>query len=39
MNGWPINGMREHTAPEKLSEFLLGRGIKGSRSILMTGVL
>ena len=29
MNGWPINGMREHTAPEKLSEFLLGRGIKG----------
>src|SRR5260370_7601128 len=29
MNGWPINGMREHTAPEKLAEFLLGRGIKG----------
>jgi len=29
MNGWPINGMREHTAPEKLTEFLLGRGIKG----------
>ena len=29
MNGWPINGMREHDAPEKLTEFLLGRGIKG----------
>src|SRR3984893_5531346 len=29
MNGWPINGMREHTHPEQLSEFLLGRGIKG----------
>jgi L-alanine-DL-glutamate epimerase-like enolase superfamily enzyme len=29
MNGWPINGMREHTAPEKLAEFLLARGIKG----------
>ena len=29
MNGWPINGMREHTAPEKLTEFLLSRGIKG----------
>src|SRR5712692_4235699 len=29
MNGWPINGMREHTAPEKLAEFLLKRGIKG----------
>ena len=21
MNGWPINGMREHTDPEKLTEF------------------
>src|SRR6266568_1646841 len=29
MNGWPINGMREHTAPEKLAEFLLKRSIKG----------
>ena len=29
MNGWPINGMREHTEPEKLTEFLLSRGIKG----------
>jgi galactonate dehydratase len=29
MNGWPINGMREHDAPEKLTEFLLSRGIKG----------
>jgi L-alanine-DL-glutamate epimerase-like enolase superfamily enzyme len=29
MNGWPINGMREHTEPEKLTEFLLARGIKG----------
>jgi galactonate dehydratase len=29
MNGWPINGMREHDFPEKITEFLLGRGIKG----------
>ena len=29
MNGWPINGMREHTHPEKLAEFLLKRGIRG----------
>jgi L-alanine-DL-glutamate epimerase-like enolase superfamily enzyme len=29
MNGWPINGMREHTHPEQLAEFLLKRGIKG----------
>jgi len=29
MNGWTINGMREHDAPEKITEFLLGRGIKG----------
>jgi galactonate dehydratase len=29
MNGWPINGMREHDAPEKITEFLLQRGIKG----------
>ena len=29
MNGWPINGMREHTDPEKLTEFLLKRGIRG----------
>lgn len=29
MNGWPVNGMREHTEPEKLTEFLLNRGIKG----------
>jgi galactonate dehydratase len=29
MNGWPISGMREHTEPEKLTEFLLARGIKG----------
>jgi len=28
MNGWPINGMREHTDPEKLTEFLLKRGIR-----------
>ena len=28
MNGWPINGMREHTHPEQLAEFLLKRGIK-----------
>jgi L-alanine-DL-glutamate epimerase-like enolase superfamily enzyme len=29
MNGWTINGMREHDAPEKIVEFLLKRGIKG----------
>src|SRR6185436_13971100 len=29
MNGWTINGMREHDFPEKITEFLLGRGIKG----------
>lgn len=29
MNGWPINGMREHDYPEKITEFLLKRGIKG----------
>ena len=29
MNGWPINGMREHDQPEKITEFLLQRGIKG----------
>ncbi|MGH9630959.1 MAG: mandelate racemase/muconate lactonizing enzyme family protein, partial [Bryobacteraceae bacterium] len=28
MNGWTINGMREHDAPEKIAEFLLGRGIR-----------
>jgi galactonate dehydratase len=28
MNGWPINGMREHDAPEKIADFLLGRGIR-----------
>jgi len=28
MNGWPINGMREHDYPEKIAEFLLKRGIK-----------
>ena len=28
MNGWPINGMREHDYPEKITEFLLKRGIK-----------
>jgi L-alanine-DL-glutamate epimerase-like enolase superfamily enzyme len=27
MNGWPIYGMRDHDA-EKVTEFLLGRGIK-----------
>src|SRR5579864_7331822 len=36
MNGWPINGMREHTAPEKLSEFLLAVGSRASRSIPTT---
>ena len=29
MNGWTINGMREHDYPEKITEFLLARGIKG----------
>jgi galactonate dehydratase len=29
MNGWTINGMREHDYPEKIAEFLLARGIKG----------
>jgi L-alanine-DL-glutamate epimerase-like enolase superfamily enzyme len=29
MNGWTINGMREHDEPEKIAEFLLGRGIRG----------
>ncbi|MEZ5402818.1 MAG: mandelate racemase/muconate lactonizing enzyme family protein [Bryobacteraceae bacterium] len=29
MNGWTINGMREHDAPEKIVEFLLQRGVKG----------
>lgn len=29
MNGWPLNGMREHTHPEQLAEFLLKRGIRG----------
>jgi galactonate dehydratase len=28
MNGWPIQGMFEHDAPEKIAEFLMGRGIK-----------
>jgi len=28
MNGWTINGMREHDAPEKITEFLLKRGIR-----------
>jgi L-alanine-DL-glutamate epimerase-like enolase superfamily enzyme len=28
MNGWTINGMREHDHPEKIAEFLLQRGIK-----------
>lgn len=28
MNGWPVNGMREHDYPEKIAEFLLKRGIK-----------
>ena len=28
MNGWPIEGMRTHDAPEKITEFLLKRGIK-----------
>ena len=29
MNGWTINGMREHDEPEKISEFLMARGIRG----------
>ena len=29
MNGWGINGMMEYQEPEKITEFLLGRGIKG----------
>jgi len=29
MNGWTINGMREFDAPEKVTEFLLARGIRG----------
>jgi L-alanine-DL-glutamate epimerase-like enolase superfamily enzyme len=29
MNGWPINGMREHSDPQKLTEFLLNCGIRG----------
>lgn len=28
MNGWTIYGMREHDAPEKITEFLLKRGIR-----------
>jgi len=28
MNGWTINGMREHDYPEKIAEFLLKKGIK-----------
>jgi L-alanine-DL-glutamate epimerase-like enolase superfamily enzyme len=28
MNGWPIQGMREHDYPEKITEFLLERGIR-----------
>jgi galactonate dehydratase len=28
MNGWTINGMREHDYPEKIAEFLLKRGVK-----------
>jgi L-alanine-DL-glutamate epimerase-like enolase superfamily enzyme len=28
MNGWTIYGQREHDAPEKITEFLLKRGIK-----------
>ena len=29
MNGWTIEGMREHDFPEKIAEFLLKRGIRG----------
>lgn len=29
MNGWTINGMREHDEPEKIVEFLLKRGVRG----------
>jgi L-alanine-DL-glutamate epimerase-like enolase superfamily enzyme len=28
MNGWTIEGMREHDHPERITEFLLKRGIK-----------
>lgn len=28
MNGWPIHGMWEYEAPEKITEFLLERGIR-----------
>jgi L-alanine-DL-glutamate epimerase-like enolase superfamily enzyme len=28
MNGWTIEGMREHDYPEKITEFLLQRGIR-----------
>jgi L-alanine-DL-glutamate epimerase-like enolase superfamily enzyme len=28
MNGWPVRGMRDHD-PEKVTEFLLARGVKG----------
>ena len=28
MNGWTIEGMREHDYPEKIAEFLLQRGIR-----------
>jgi L-alanine-DL-glutamate epimerase-like enolase superfamily enzyme len=28
MNGWTISGMREHDYPEKITEFLLQRGIR-----------
>lgn len=28
MNGWTINGMREHDEPEKICEFLMKKGVK-----------
>jgi len=28
MNGWTINGMREHDEPEKITEFLMKRGVR-----------
>ncbi|MEZ5354444.1 MAG: mandelate racemase/muconate lactonizing enzyme family protein [Bryobacteraceae bacterium] len=28
MNGWTINGMREHDEPEKIAEFLMQRGVR-----------
>lgn len=28
MNGWTINGMREHDEPEKIADFLMKRGIR-----------